>query len=161
MNVRTLTPSAPAALGSPSTLGARVRQLRQTAGLTQDELAADRCSKEYISQIERGKTRPTSATLEWIAEKLGVDVTYLETGQSWSEYAAVEAAVARAEAAVEGQHYEDAMEILAPLRYSPDAPELELRGLLAQSWATLYFGDVKESLELLARARTIAEDELF
>jgi transcriptional regulator with XRE-family HTH domain/Tfp pilus assembly protein PilF len=162
MTVRTLTPSATiAALRSPSTLGARVRQLRQAAGLTQDELAADRCSKEYISQIERGKTRPTAATLEWIAGALSVDVTYLETGQSWSEYAAVEAAVARAEAAVEGQHYEDAVEILSGLRYSPDAPELELRGLLAQSWANLYFGDVQQSLELLAQARTIAENDVF
>jgi len=162
MTVRTLTPSAPTgALRSPSTLGARVRQLRTAAGLTQDELAGERCSKEYVSQIERGKTRPTATTLEWISETLGVDVTYLETGQTWSEYAAVEAAVARAEAAVEGQHYEDAIETLSALRYSPDAPELELRGLLAQSWANLYFGDVKQALELLASARAIAENEIF
>jgi transcriptional regulator with XRE-family HTH domain/Tfp pilus assembly protein PilF len=162
MTVRTPTASAPAAaLRSPSTLGARVRQLRQSAGLSQDELAAGRCSKEYVSQIERGKTRPTASTLEWIAETLKVDVTYLETGQSWTEYAAVEASVARAEAAVEGQHYEDAMEILSGLRYSPDAPELELRGLLAEAWANLYFGDVKHSLDLLAQARSIAENEVF
>jgi tetratricopeptide (TPR) repeat protein len=162
MTARTLTHSAPAAaLRSPSTLGARVRQLRQSAGMSQDDLAAGRCSKEYISQIERGKTRPTAATLEWISESLSVDVTYLETGQSWTEYAAVEAVVARAEAAVEGQHYEDALEIVSGLRYSPDAPELELRGLLAQSWATLYFGDVKHALELLGQARAIAENEVF
>ena len=162
MTVRTLTsPASAGSLRSPSTLGARVRQLRTAAGLTQDELAADRCSKEYISQIERGKTRPTPATLDWIAEALGVDVTYLETGQSWSEYAAVEAAVARAEAAVEGQHYEEALETLSPLKYSPDSPELELRGLLAESWAYLYFGDVQKALDMLARARTIAENELF
>jgi tetratricopeptide (TPR) repeat protein len=162
MTARTLTHSSPsAALRSPSTLGARVRQLRQSAGLSQDELAAGRCSKEYVSQIERGKTRPTAVTLEWIAETLSVDVTYLETGQSWTEYAAVEASVARAEAAVEGQHYEDAMEILSGLRYSPDAPELELRGLLAESWANLYFGDVKHALDTLGRARAIAENEVF
>ena len=40
-------------------LGARLRQLRIAAGLTQSELAGDRFSKEYVSQIERGKTRPT------------------------------------------------------------------------------------------------------
>ena len=150
MTVRTLTSSAPAAaLRSPSSLGARVRQLRQSAGLSQDDLAAGRCSKEYISQIERGKTRPTAATIEWIAETLSV------------EYAAVEAAVARAEAAVEGQHYEDAIEILSSLRHSPEAPELELRGRLAESWANLYFGDVKHALDLLGQARAIAENEVF
>ncbi len=161
MTSRTLTPTAPRQLRSPSTVGARVRQLRTAAGLTQDELAVERCSKEYVSQIERGKTRPTSATLEWIAERLGVDATYLETGQSWSEYAAVEAAVTRSEAAVEGQRFEDALETLSKLTYSPDAPELELRGLLAHSWAELYYGDVQAALALLGRARGLAENELF
>ncbi len=40
-------------------LGERVRQLRINQGLTQTDLAGDRFSKEYVSQIERGKTRPT------------------------------------------------------------------------------------------------------
>ena len=43
-------------------LGERLRQLRVAAGLTQSELAGDRFSKEYLSQIERGKTRPTGET---------------------------------------------------------------------------------------------------
>ena len=37
----------------------RVRGPRTARGLTQTELAGDRFSKEYVSQIERGKTRPT------------------------------------------------------------------------------------------------------
>src|ERR671922_2349970 len=81
-----------------SGLGTRVRQLRVAAGLTQSELAGDRVSKEYVSQIERGKTRPTRETLAWIGERLGVGVSYLETGQTWNECAEVEAAVMRAEA---------------------------------------------------------------
>src|SRR2546430_15590779 len=47
-------------------LGDRVRRLRNARGLTQTELAEARVSKEYISQIETGKTRPTSQTLEWL-----------------------------------------------------------------------------------------------
>ena len=50
----------PAALG----LGERLRQLRVAAGMTQGELAGDRFSKEYVSQIERGKTRPNVETLK-------------------------------------------------------------------------------------------------
>ena len=64
MDSRTLT--LPANRSQPRTvvgLGARVRQLRVSAGLTQSELAGDRCSKEYLSQIERGKTRPTNEML--------------------------------------------------------------------------------------------------
>ena len=60
-----------------SSLGARLRQLRVSAGLTQSELAGDRCSKEYLSQIERGKTRPTADMLCWLSERLGVDAAFL------------------------------------------------------------------------------------
>ena len=53
------TPTASRQRPRGSRLGDRLRQLRVSAGLTQTELARDRFSKEYISQIERGKTRPT------------------------------------------------------------------------------------------------------
>lgn len=140
-----------------SGLGARLRQLRVGAGLTQSELAGDRFSKEYLSQIERGKTRPTQETLGWIAERLSVDVSYLETGQSWDEYAVVEAAVTRAEAAVEGQQYEEALEALAGLEYSPEARELEFRALMAEGWARTAEGDLRPALEFLVRARELSE----
>src|SRR5437762_2577379 len=125
-------------------LGARLRQLRVSAGLTQSELAGDRCSKEYLSQIERGKTRPTADMLCWLAERLGVDAAFLESGQSSAEQAELEALVARAEAAVEGQQFEDAREALLDLRFSPDTPELELRALLADASTKRYFGEVRE-----------------
>src|SRR5213075_2165009 len=127
MEGRTLTPVAPSQQRVSSGLGTRLRQLRVAAGLTQSDLASDRFSKEYVSQIERGKTRPTQETLAWIAERLGVDVSYLETGQSWDEYAEAEATVVRAEAAVEGQRFDEALEALGGLQYSPEAQELEFR----------------------------------
>ncbi|HYY75319.1 MAG TPA: helix-turn-helix transcriptional regulator, partial [Gaiellaceae bacterium] len=77
-------------------LGERVRQLRIARGLTQTELAGDRFSKEYVSQIERAKTRPTGETIEWLAARLGVDRTFLETGVSSSERERVESVIARA-----------------------------------------------------------------
>jgi tetratricopeptide (TPR) repeat protein len=160
MEGRILTP-----LGTPqraaSGLGARLRQLRVGAGLTQSELAGDRFSKEYLSQIERGKTRPTQETLVWIAERLRVDVSYLETGQSWNEYAEVEAAVMRAEAAIEGQQYDEALEALDGLQYSPEARELEFRALMAESWARMGQGELRPALELLVRARELSETQGF
>jgi tetratricopeptide (TPR) repeat protein len=160
MDGRTLTP-----LGSPqratSGLGARLRQLRVAASLTQSELAGDRFSKEYLSQIERGKTRPTAETLAWIAERLGVDASYLETGQSWDEYAEVEAAVVRAEAAVEGQQYDEALAALEGLQHSPEARELEFRALMAEGWARMAQGELRPSLELLVRARELSEFQGF
>src|SRR4051794_41859388 len=79
-----------------SRLGERLRQLRVSAGLTQSELAGDRFSKEYVSQIERGKTRPTEETMLWLAERLGADGQYLLTGGSTTHLAVVEAGLAQA-----------------------------------------------------------------
>src|ERR671928_2005620 len=67
---------------SGNRLGERLRQLRVAAGMTQTDLAGDRFSKEYVSQIERGKTRPTRETIEWLAVKLGVDAGFLANGVS-------------------------------------------------------------------------------
>src|SRR6266496_1777487 len=90
-------------------LGERLRQLRVSAGLTQTELAGDRFSKEYVSQIERGKTRPTRETIEWLAGRLGVDTGFLANGVSADERGRVEAALARAEALLEARRNEEAL----------------------------------------------------
>src|ERR687885_1052414 len=86
-----------------SRLGERLRQLRVSSGLTQSELAGDRFSKEYVSQIERGKTRPTQETIEWLAARLGVDPSFLSSGVSADERARVEATLARAETLTEAR----------------------------------------------------------
>ena len=99
-----------------TTLGDRVRQLRIAKGLTQTGLAGERFSKEYVSQIERGKTRPTGETIEWLAARLGVDQSFLETGVSSSERERVESVIARAEAALESNQFEEAVEELAEER---------------------------------------------
>src|SRR5262245_61217078 len=90
-------------------LGEPLRDLRISAGLTQTELAAGRFSKEYLSQIERGKTRPTPETLEWLAERLAVDPGYLESGISAEDRGRVEAALARAEALSESHRYAESL----------------------------------------------------
>src|ERR671925_1813629 len=122
--------TAPSTAPARTTLGDRVRQLRIAKGLTQTELAGERFSKEYVSQIERGKTRPTGETVEWIAARLGVDPTFLETGVSSSEHERVDSVLARAEATLESHQYADVLPILAELGdalAAVSAPDLELR----------------------------------
>ena len=95
-----------------------------------DGLAGERFSKEYLSQIERGKTRPTGETVEWLASRLGVDRSFLETGVSSSDRDRAEGIVSRAEAAIEAHEYADAAQMLVALRdslESASAPHLELR----------------------------------
>src|ERR671939_1452341 len=84
-------------------LGERLRQLRVAAGMTQTDLAGDRFSKEYVSQIERGKTKPTPETIQWLAKRLGVDPGFLANGVSADERGRAEAGLARADALIEGR----------------------------------------------------------
>src|SRR6267378_2584786 len=113
-------------------LGERLRQLRVAAGMTQTDLAGDRFSKEYVSQIERGKTRPTRETIQWLAEQLGVDAGFLANGVSADERGRVDAALARAEALLEARRNDEALEEFETIRAAVLAtgiPELESRVL--------------------------------
>src|SRR5436853_4986190 len=94
------TTRSPAAPRIPR-LGERLRSLRLAAGLTQTQVAGDRFSKEYISQIERGKTRPTAESIAWLAAQLGVDPAFLGSGVSTDLRGRIEAMLVRAEALTE------------------------------------------------------------
>jgi tetratricopeptide (TPR) repeat protein len=145
-------------------LGERLRQLRVAAGLTQTDLAGDRFSKEYLSQIERGKTRPTRETVEWLAARLGVDATFLEKGVSADERSRAEAMLARAEALTNGHRYDEAIEELENSRsavLATGVPELEYRALTSESWARMERGEVRAALKQLDRCRAIAEEPGF
>ena len=145
---------------SGARLGDRLRLLRVAAGLTQTELAGDRFSKEYVSQIERGKTRPTESTIAWLADRLGVDAALLSSGISTEERAKVEASLARAEALSAANQFDDALEAYRDVRPSVEgtgARSLELRALTGEAWALQEVGQVKEAIELLLRGRELVE----
>jgi len=131
-------------------LGDRVRDLRLQRGLTQEELAGSRFTKEYLSQIERGVSRPTRTTIAWLAARLGADAAYLETGVG-GELEIVE----RAEELLEQQDYAGVCEALHGAAL-PGA--LQPRALLAESWARMYLGEIAESLDLLEQAAALAPD---
>ncbi len=97
-------------------MGERVRSLRRSAGLSQEELAAGRFSKEYVSQIERGKTRPTAETLEWLADRLATDREFLEHGLTLADSQRLEAALVDAERILEDARYGDALKAFADVR---------------------------------------------
>jgi tetratricopeptide (TPR) repeat protein len=145
-------------------LGERLRQLRVAAGMTQTDLAGDRFSKEYVSQIERGKTRPTRESIEWLAQKLGVDANYLERGVSADERRRVETLLARAEALTESHQYDNAVEEFENCKtamLATGVTELEVRHLAGEAWARMERGEVKPAIELLNRARMLAEAPEF
>jgi tetratricopeptide (TPR) repeat protein len=145
-------------------LGERLRQLRVAAGLTQSDLAGERFSKEYVSQIERGKTRPTPETISWLAARLGVDPNFLANGVSSDQRGRVEASLARAEALIEDERPDEAVEAFTDVRTAAAAtglPELEVRTLAGLGKALAIQGNLREAIEVLTRARELSEGPGF
>jgi tetratricopeptide (TPR) repeat protein len=145
-------------------LGERLRQLRVAAGMTQTELAGDRFSKEYVSQIERGKTRPTPETIQWLAERLSVDAGFLANGVSADERGRVDASLARADALVEARRNDEAFaefERIRPAVLATGLPELEVRVLSGEATVRMRRAEIREAIALLERARALTESETF
>ena len=156
---------APTTPGAPSSrLGDRLRSLRLAAGLTQAQVAGERFSKEYISQIERGKTRPTAESIAWLAGQLGVDPAFLGSGVSTDLRGRIEAQLTRAEALTEAHRHTEAAELFASVRRDVGATgsaELEVRALSGEAWARTQEGDARHAVELLLVARELAEGPQF
>ena len=145
-------------------LGERLRQLRVGAGLTQSELAGERFSKEYVSQIERGKTRPTRETIDWLAARLGVDPGFLANGLATDERGRLEGALARAETLLEAFRDDEAAaeyEALVPAAHATSLPELEVRALVGSGKAQMRLGNLRPAFDLLNEARSISEGSGF
>jgi len=129
-----------------------VRECRRAAGLTQTELAGQRFSKEYISQIERGKTSPSDEALAWIAQHLQTDVGFLEHGVSAADRAAAERAVVESERLSDEHDYTAALQVLdgvAALVATADDAPLTAAWTVARAWALVQLGELEAASELL------------
>ena len=132
--------------------------------MTQTELAGERFSKEYISQIERGKTRPTPETVEWLALRLGADAAFLANGVSADQQGRAETGLARAEALMEATDYDTAAAAFAECRTATLATglsSLELRRLKGEGSARVSAGSLRDGLALLVEARSLSEGADF
>ena len=68
-----------------SRIGGRIRAARLAAGLTQQQLAAGRYTKAYISALEKGHAKPSMAALDFIAGRLGMPASrFLSEDTRWS-----------------------------------------------------------------------------
>src|SRR5436190_11694719 len=129
IDARALTGDDPAV--TQATIGARIRRLRISRGLSQRDISGPGVSYAYISRIENGQRLPSVRALRFLAGRLGVDADYLEDGRAIP--AAKERELRLADAELE-------------LRLGNDLTRAEelLRGLLAE--------DVLDGLEIRIRA---------
>ena len=155
------TPTAPV---RRTVWASALRQLRVAAGLTQTDVAGTRFSKEYVSQIERGKTRPTRETVEWLAQRLGVDPDFLQNGVSTDSATASRRCSRARRPSSEAGHDRQAIELIEDVKTAvlvTGSAELEVRLLAVEAWTRTRVGEVREAIELLARARALAEGPGF
>jgi transcriptional regulator with XRE-family HTH domain len=141
------------------TIGERVRLLRRSAGLSQEELAAGRFSKAYVSQIERGKTRPTHETLEWLADQLHTDSAFLEHGLSRVDTERVEGVLHDADLLVEAARYREALQAYRRARDvagTSVTSSILLRLIRGEAWARIRLGELEAAMSRLEEAAALA-----
>jgi transcriptional regulator with XRE-family HTH domain len=75
----------PGRQGTPTTLGARIAECRESRGWTQKKLAEQAgISVTFVSEVENDRRMPGSEILLRIANALGVSIDYLLTGRSFA-----------------------------------------------------------------------------
>lgn len=65
----------------PVAVGARLHAARESAGISQRELAFPGCSAAYISRIERGERIPSLQVMRELARRVGVTEAELAYGR--------------------------------------------------------------------------------
>jgi transcriptional regulator with XRE-family HTH domain len=98
-----------------SSLGQRVRVLRNERGLSQADLAGDLVSASYVSLIESGKRLPEQDVLQGLARRLGVSTIYLETGVAPEEITELRLKLQFAEIALANGSNDEAFRLFSEL----------------------------------------------
>ena len=141
-------------------IGSRVRTLRKAAGMTQEELADGRFTKQYVSQIERGEIVPSAELTAWIAERLGVERMLLETGLAAADADRVRQGLEHGERLLAEHGYPDAVQHFRTLRESlpAESPAWAYDGSIrGEALALIRLGRLDEGRTLLDEARRLTE----
>lgn len=144
-------------------LGERIRQLRQTRGLTQEQLGGGKLTKSFISLLERDVARPSVDTLLNLAHRLGTSVdALLGSGEHLPDRAAMDLLALSADA-MRKRRMELTANLLGAARLVAESYSLEepLReGTLQEAKLALEWRDyevaarkVSEGLQLCAAAQ--------
>jgi len=140
-----------------STLGQRLRVLRNERGLSQADLAGDLVSPSYVSLIESGKRLPEREVLDGLARKLGCSPLYLESGIVPEEVTEQRLQLQFAEIALTNGSTGEAHRQFTELSTAA-VSEVRLQALWGLSRTEEAFGNLHEALthldELLAAARS-------
>jgi len=144
-----------------STVGKRLRKLRKDKGLTQTEVTGGQYSKEYVSQVELGKTKPSRRAVKLFAKYLDVDESYFETGVDLAGSERFESLMVNGEVLTERREYSEAMKCFDEARNIGEKAENQdfiWRSEVGRAWVMHFSGKRREALTILAEARAYYED---
>lgn len=132
-------------------LGARLRQARLEAGLSQRQLCGEEITRNMLSQIENGSARPSMDTLRYLASRLGKPISYFLEEQAVTS--PNQAVMARAREAFAAGETRQCLQALEGYRgpdgvFDPERWLLEALALMALA---------KENLAKPAYAATLLE----
>ena len=136
------------------TIGEKIRLARQSMGLSQRQLCADRITRNMLSQIENGSARPSMDTLSYLAAQLGKPVSFFLDEEAVVSPNADRMAAART--AFAAHSYAEVMDLLAayvkpdPV-FDAEAGHLKNCSLLALARQALDRGRPPLAMQLLDR----------
>lgn len=140
-------------------IGQVIRQLRTDARLSQQELAGDLYTKAYVSQVEKGKVKPSKKALQHFAEVLGKPFLASMGAEETHEFQRIVALVDYARSLSRSGQFSDslaqfreAMILSEEFRY----PALKVKALIGLSQAYLEDRRFEQALEIGKEANRLA-----
>lgn len=132
-------------------LGEKLLQARLDAGLSQRQLCGDQITRNMLSQIEHGTARPSMATLQYLASRLGKTVGYFLEEETVSENQSL---MAHARRAFRAGDWAEARLALEGFRGPDETFALEHAYLTAET-------ELHSAQEAIARGKTIYARQLL
>ena len=128
-------------------LGQRIKEARLEAGLSQRQLCGQEITRNMLSQIENGAARPSMATLQYLAARLGKSVSFfLEETSASPNQSRMDAA----RAAFREQKFRQALDCLDGFA-SPD-PVFDDEKYLLEALSCLFLAEEKPDASLMEQA---------
>jgi transcriptional regulator with XRE-family HTH domain len=134
--------------------GRRLRAQREKRGLSQTDLTDAGVSKSYLSLLESGQRQPSPKVVLRLAERLGVDVEYLLSGQDQATRQERDLRLRFAELALRNGDPREARTTLEELhrsRGADDPARFQIEHALALAHERC--GDLEAAIELLEELR--------
>lgn len=142
---------------TPEELGARIRKVRTELGLSLAAVTQTDFSRAFLNQIELGRARPSTRTLQIIAERLRRPIEYFLQDPQVSN-TALELRLAEAATRVRRGDGERARDLMRELLARPQiAPELRTRAQLILGEALLKLRAFVDAIAVLREAIKTAE----